>query len=168
MPVWDDFKSLPYINCIMKEGLRWRPLYDKCPLYFLFSEKLTFVIDYPWVYRIASPKMTGMRECLSPRTQPWLFLPMPSIVATSSTMTQMNSSHSDTLTVQDWPMTMLVALILTTEISSPRHFASQNKLTYLSLNITMDMGRADESAQVYILQNALSGELSPSCCGPLT
>ena len=26
MPVWADFKDLPYINCIMKEGLRIRPV----------------------------------------------------------------------------------------------------------------------------------------------
>jgi len=25
-PQWSDFKSLPYINCIVKEGLRWRPV----------------------------------------------------------------------------------------------------------------------------------------------
>jgi len=26
MPTWEDFKDLPYINCIVKEGLRIRPL----------------------------------------------------------------------------------------------------------------------------------------------
>jgi cytochrome P450 len=26
MPTWADFKNLPYINCIMKEGLRIRPV----------------------------------------------------------------------------------------------------------------------------------------------
>ncbi|KAF2654209.1 cytochrome P450, partial [Lophiostoma macrostomum CBS 122681] len=26
MPVWEDFKDLPYINCIVKEGLRIRPV----------------------------------------------------------------------------------------------------------------------------------------------
>ncbi|KAF7125412.1 hypothetical protein CNMCM5793_001590 [Aspergillus hiratsukae] len=26
MPVWADFKDLPYINCIVKEGLRWHPV----------------------------------------------------------------------------------------------------------------------------------------------
>jgi cytochrome P450 len=26
MPIWKDFKDLPYINCIVKEGLRIRPL----------------------------------------------------------------------------------------------------------------------------------------------
>jgi len=25
-PQWSDFKSLPYINCIVKEGLRWKPV----------------------------------------------------------------------------------------------------------------------------------------------
>ncbi|OCK74678.1 putative cytochrome P450 oxidoreductase [Lepidopterella palustris CBS 459.81] len=25
-PTWADFKDLPYINCIVKEGLRWRPV----------------------------------------------------------------------------------------------------------------------------------------------
>lgn len=25
-PVFDDFKQLPYINCIIKEGMRWRPV----------------------------------------------------------------------------------------------------------------------------------------------
>ena len=25
-PVWADFKKLPYINCIVKEGHRWRPV----------------------------------------------------------------------------------------------------------------------------------------------
>jgi cytochrome P450 len=24
-PVWDDFSRLPYINAIVKEGMRWRP-----------------------------------------------------------------------------------------------------------------------------------------------
>lgn len=27
MPTWTDFANLPYINCIMKEGLRIRPVY---------------------------------------------------------------------------------------------------------------------------------------------
>jgi cytochrome P450 len=27
MPTWEDFKDLPYINCIVKEGLRIRPVY---------------------------------------------------------------------------------------------------------------------------------------------
>lgn len=26
MPTWTDFKALPYINCIIKEGLRIRPM----------------------------------------------------------------------------------------------------------------------------------------------
>ncbi|KAJ6011550.1 cytochrome P450 [Penicillium sp. IBT 35674x] len=26
MPVWTDFNDLPYINCIVKEGLRWHPV----------------------------------------------------------------------------------------------------------------------------------------------
>jgi cytochrome P450 len=26
-PRWDDFSQLPYINCIIKEGMRWRPVY---------------------------------------------------------------------------------------------------------------------------------------------
>ncbi|KAJ5793259.1 cytochrome P450 [Penicillium pulvis] len=26
MPVWTDFNELPYINCIVKEGLRWHPV----------------------------------------------------------------------------------------------------------------------------------------------
>lgn len=26
MPVWQDFKDLPYVNCIVKEGLRMRPV----------------------------------------------------------------------------------------------------------------------------------------------
>jgi len=25
MPEWSDFQRLPYINCIIKEGMRWRP-----------------------------------------------------------------------------------------------------------------------------------------------
>ncbi|OIW32566.1 cytochrome P450 [Coniochaeta ligniaria NRRL 30616] len=25
-PRWDDFEALPYINCIIKEGMRWRPV----------------------------------------------------------------------------------------------------------------------------------------------
>ncbi|KAL6360789.1 hypothetical protein LRP88_06497 [Fusarium phalaenopsidis] len=25
-PRWDDFSKLPYINCIVKEGMRWRPV----------------------------------------------------------------------------------------------------------------------------------------------
>ncbi|TPX17909.1 uncharacterized protein E0L32_003010 [Thyridium curvatum] len=29
-PRWDDFSSLPYINCIVKEGMRWRPK-QVCP-----------------------------------------------------------------------------------------------------------------------------------------
>lgn len=27
MPHWSDFERLPYINCIIKEGLRIRPVY---------------------------------------------------------------------------------------------------------------------------------------------
>jgi cytochrome P450 len=26
-PLWSDFDRLPYINCIVKEGMRWRPVY---------------------------------------------------------------------------------------------------------------------------------------------
>jgi cytochrome P450 len=26
MPLWEDFKDLPYINCIVKEGMRIRPM----------------------------------------------------------------------------------------------------------------------------------------------
>lgn len=26
-PQWSDFAELPYINMIVKEGLRWRPMY---------------------------------------------------------------------------------------------------------------------------------------------
>jgi cytochrome P450 len=26
-PLWSDFKSMPYINAIVKEGMRWRPVY---------------------------------------------------------------------------------------------------------------------------------------------
>lgn len=25
-PVFDDFKQLPYVNCLVKEGMRWRPV----------------------------------------------------------------------------------------------------------------------------------------------
>lgn len=25
-PVFDDFKDLPYVNCLVKEGMRWRPV----------------------------------------------------------------------------------------------------------------------------------------------
>lgn len=25
-PRWDDFSKLPYVNCIVKEGMRWRPV----------------------------------------------------------------------------------------------------------------------------------------------
>lgn len=25
-PRWTDFEQLPYINCIVKEGMRWRPV----------------------------------------------------------------------------------------------------------------------------------------------
>ena len=36
MPVWEDFQNLPYINCIVKEGLRVRPVYvplvNGCPI----------------------------------------------------------------------------------------------------------------------------------------
>lgn len=27
MPIWEDFAKLPYINCIVKEGLWWHPVY---------------------------------------------------------------------------------------------------------------------------------------------
>lgn len=26
-PTWGDFAQMPYINCIVKEGMRWRPVY---------------------------------------------------------------------------------------------------------------------------------------------
>lgn len=26
-PLFSDFKELPYVNCIVKEGMRWRPTY---------------------------------------------------------------------------------------------------------------------------------------------
>lgn len=29
-PTWSDFKNLPYINAIVKEGMRWRPVYVQC------------------------------------------------------------------------------------------------------------------------------------------
>jgi cytochrome P450 len=25
-PLWSDFNKLPYLNCIVKEGMRWRPV----------------------------------------------------------------------------------------------------------------------------------------------
>lgn len=25
-PRWDDFAAIPYVNCIVKEGMRWRPV----------------------------------------------------------------------------------------------------------------------------------------------
>jgi cytochrome P450 len=25
-PLWTDFSQIPYINCIVKEGMRWRPV----------------------------------------------------------------------------------------------------------------------------------------------
>jgi cytochrome P450 len=25
-PVWSDFAQIPYVNCIVKEGMRWRPV----------------------------------------------------------------------------------------------------------------------------------------------
>ena len=25
-PLWSDFKDLPYINAVVKEGMRWRPV----------------------------------------------------------------------------------------------------------------------------------------------
>jgi hypothetical protein len=28
-PTWTDFNSMPYINCIVKEGMRYRPVYDE-------------------------------------------------------------------------------------------------------------------------------------------
>jgi cytochrome P450 len=28
-PLWSDFAELPYINCILKEGMRWRPVYAR-------------------------------------------------------------------------------------------------------------------------------------------
>lgn len=33
-PTFNDFDKLPYINCIIKEGLRWRPTYEEFPLQF--------------------------------------------------------------------------------------------------------------------------------------
>lgn len=29
-PVWDDMKNLPYINMVVKEGHRWRPILPLC------------------------------------------------------------------------------------------------------------------------------------------
>lgn len=31
-PTFAEFEALPYINCIVKEGLRWRPTYDTLSL----------------------------------------------------------------------------------------------------------------------------------------
>jgi cytochrome P450 len=30
-PLFSDFDNLPYINCIIKEGLRWRPTFVTLP-----------------------------------------------------------------------------------------------------------------------------------------
>lgn len=34
-PQWSDFEHLPYINMLVKEGLRWRPMYVSPSLIFL-------------------------------------------------------------------------------------------------------------------------------------
>lgn len=70
MPVWADFKDIPYINCIVKEGLRWHPVYVKRSV-AVGTWKLTRVTDCLWECRIALPKMIGMKACSFRRMQLW-------------------------------------------------------------------------------------------------
>lgn len=43
-PVWDDIKNLPYINMIVKEGHRWRPILPLCFPHALGEVKYRFSI----------------------------------------------------------------------------------------------------------------------------
>jgi len=60
-PTWSDFNQMPYVNCIVKEGMRWRPVYDSLwtcdrlfPLTSIASQR---------VCRTATAGMMNMKEC---------------------------------------------------------------------------------------------------------
>jgi cytochrome P450 len=52
MPTWDDFKELPYINCIVKEGMRMRPVYVTSTFLFVNNPDLNlfWILVYPRDY----------------------------------------------------------------------------------------------------------------------
>lgn len=43
-PTWEDFKNLPYINMIIKEGHRWRPILPLCFPHSLGQGMLTLLL----------------------------------------------------------------------------------------------------------------------------
>lgn len=159
MPVWEDFKALPYINCIMKEGLRWRPLYvkqrpldwrtrktDLChrlPLGvphrvarddwyegMLIPKDATIVIP---AYAIHRSEEFGYKD--PDQFNPQRYLDHPRLANDYAGSPDFNNRDKFSLL-----------------------FCITSRLTWFSLNITMDMGPAGVFARVYILQNELSGE----------
>lgn len=61
-PVWTDFKSLPYINAIVKEGMRWRPVYT-FTLNLMKEGMLTLIIGQLLLCHIAQDRMVIIRAC---------------------------------------------------------------------------------------------------------
>lgn len=64
MPGFADFKELPYINCIMKEGLRIRPMYvmlrQRCLITLGIDNGL---VAFPQAFPTVAQKTTGTRAC---------------------------------------------------------------------------------------------------------
>ena len=165
MPVWEDFKSLPYINCIMKEGLRWHPLYDKHPLNWQIQKTDPFhrlPLGVP--HRVAKDDWyEGM------------FIPKDASVVIPAYAIHRSEKFGYDDPDEFKPQRYLNHPRLASYYAGSPDFDNRDKsnlpsfvagrLTYISFNITTDMEPAVVSARVYILQNELSGESLPSCCG---
>lgn len=85
-PLWTDFERLPYINAIVKEGMRWRPVaVTGSPHRVREGEYLLSCSHISIV--LTSVQMTSIMECSFPRIRRLLSPSGPSITVMSSMMT---------------------------------------------------------------------------------
>lgn len=69
-PVWADLPKLPYINMIVKEGHRWRPILPLCFPHALGEGKLNLnrkTSLYPCPTLSALRRLTHLQPCLLTR-----------------------------------------------------------------------------------------------------
>jgi cytochrome P450 len=67
-PLFSDFSRLPYVNAIVKEGLRWRPTFvspGKNRIVYRNWLSLTYQADPTWDFRTRSLKVSAMRVAQS-------------------------------------------------------------------------------------------------------